>query len=455
MPQGQGLGGGMSLRLRWVILLSFTLLVAVVFVGIGTLAGRARAHAQRLPDGTLLYLEAVTYGKQHQIVRGTWWQKLLNPVLTNEMRNRFGMMFPRYQSAGTDTLGFWTLRDVPSRSRMRGSLPSWEARGVVFDEAGNQGETAARVIGAGAGYLAPVLEAWDLGAFPRRGQRVGLRLYTRPPGGSWSPAAEFLFSNPRPGPYPTWQPQPLPATARQGAVAFTLTRLRTGVDVTGSEDPPSAVEAWTEAYFRVTEKGQPTAAWEPVDVVVSDATGNTWKPPVCLHEWKDGEARLFFRGALWQGERAWKLRVEFMPTAGRNPSALWAIRGASVPPSGLFTGSSARAVRNGTTLRLQGISGEGARPRAPVGILATPETPTVHVRLSPPPPGMRLALTRAIDERGRPCALSRPQGGFIGHYSFRLRPPPGAKTLDLQFAVPQTSRMAEFVAAPGRPGPHP
>lgn len=71
------------------------------------------------------------------------------------------------------------------------------------------------------------------------------------------------------------------------------------------------------------------------------------------------------------------------------------------------------------------------------------------MRLSPPPNGMRLRLARATDERGRPCALSRPQGGFVGLYSFRLRPPPGAKSLDLSFAIPRQNRCAEFVAGLG------
>jgi hypothetical protein len=442
----------MSQRLRWAVFFSAIVLVAVIFVGVAVAAGRARARAQRLPDGSILSLEAVTYGQQHQIVRGTWWQKLLNPILTNPARNQFAMMFPRYQSAGSDTLGIWTLRDIPSRNRLRGSLPSWEARGVVFDDMGNAAETTVRVIGAGAGYGAPVLETWDLSAFPRRGEHVGLRLYTRPPGGDWRPAAEFVVPNPDPGPHPAWQPSPLPITVRQGDTAFTLTRLRTGLDETGSADPPSAVETWTEATFRVTEKGKPSTAWEPVDLVISDATGNTWKPPVCLHEWRDGEARLFFRSALWQSERAWKLKVEFMPADSGDSSALWTVAGASVPPPGLFARSVTRAVRNGVALRLQGIAGEGSRAPVPVGIQSSPELPTVHVRLSPPPRGMRLALVRATDEQGRPCALSRPHGGFIGHYSFRLRPPTGAKTLALAFAVPRKSRAVEFVAAPGTGG---
>src|SRR5713226_4513999 len=113
----------MSKRLRWLVLLTAASLVAVGLLGLGGLVSRSRARVQRLPDGTLLSLEAVTYGQEHHIVRGTWWQTLLNPLLTNEARNRLGMMFPQYQSASANTLVLWTLRDVPGRARP-GILPS-------------------------------------------------------------------------------------------------------------------------------------------------------------------------------------------------------------------------------------------------------------------------------------------------------------------------------------------
>src|SRR5262249_60774133 len=84
---------------------------------------------------------------------------------------------------------------------------------------------------------------------------------------------------------------------------------------------------------------------------------------------------------------------------------------------------------------------------APVGLILTPEIPTAYVRLSPPRQGLRLRLASATDQRGRTCALSRPQGGFVGLYSFRLLPPPGAKRLDLTFAPQGRSRIVEVVAA--------
>src|SRR5438132_4044513 len=73
---------GMSKRLRWVVLLTAATLVVVGLLGLGGLVSRSRARVRRLPDGTLLSLEAVTYGQEHHIVRGTWWQKIVNPFLT-------------------------------------------------------------------------------------------------------------------------------------------------------------------------------------------------------------------------------------------------------------------------------------------------------------------------------------------------------------------------------------
>lgn len=437
----------MSRQLRWPVLLTGSFVLVALVLALAIFSIHTRAQGQRLPDGTFLSLEAVTYGQQHQIVRGTWWQKLLNPLLSGEARNRLGIMFPSHRSANPDTLVFWTLREPPPHSTARVMRP-WEARAVVFDEAGHESETAVRVQGAGANYLPPVVETWEVGAFPRRGRRVGLRLYTRLPDGEWRPAAQFLAGNPSSGPYPVWRPRSLPDSMRQGGLAFTLTRFRTGVDLAGGPHPPSPVEAWTEATFQVTENGKPTTAWEPADVTLSDATGNVWKPAVCMHDRKDGAARLFFRGALWPGEPAWKLHVEFVPGMPKDPRSVWALRGASMPRPGLYARSDARLVRGGVTFRLMGISGEGGRPNAPVGMVTNPEIPAAYVRLSPPPQHLRLRLASATDERGRPCALSRPQGGFVGQYSFRFLAPPGAKRLDLSFAPQGPTRVVEFLAAP-------
>src|SRR5262249_36243869 len=158
----------------------------------------------------------------------------------------------------------------------------------------------------------------------------------------------------------------LPVSVCQGNLVFSLTRFRSGVDAAGGPHPPSPVDAWTEATFQVTENGKPTAAWEPADVTISDATGNIWNPAVCLHDRRAGAVRLFFRSALWPGEPAWKLRVEFLPGPPNDPRSLWTMRGAWMPPPGLFARSDARVVRDGMTFRLMGISGEGSRPNTPI-----------------------------------------------------------------------------------------
>src|SRR5438128_988370 len=64
----------------------------------------------RLPDGTLLRLEAVTYGTQHQFLLGPWWQRVLQPVLPPERQPRL-ITSPQNSYYRRPALVFWISRN--------------------------------------------------------------------------------------------------------------------------------------------------------------------------------------------------------------------------------------------------------------------------------------------------------------------------------------------------------
>src|SRR2546425_701226 len=73
-------------------LLFFSLIAAVLAaVTVGVWASRVRLPAQRLQlaDGSVVALEAVTYGKPYRVVLGSVWMKLLLRVLPREIQSRF------------------------------------------------------------------------------------------------------------------------------------------------------------------------------------------------------------------------------------------------------------------------------------------------------------------------------------------------------------------------------
>src|SRR5262249_43402253 len=64
-------GDPMNKRMRWLVVLSSIFLMVPLIAGLGMFSAGLRSRVQRLPDGTRLSLAGVTYGRQHQIVRGT------------------------------------------------------------------------------------------------------------------------------------------------------------------------------------------------------------------------------------------------------------------------------------------------------------------------------------------------------------------------------------------------
>jgi hypothetical protein len=206
-------------------------------------------------------------------------------------------------------------------------------------------------------------------------------------------------------------------------------------------------ENWTHATFRFSQKGHPAPAWQSAGFVLSDATGNICSRTHDLFNTRlpSGE-RLSFRGSLWPGEPACKLRFRFMRRSGFAPAELWTVSSLAVPGKRSGIPLSQQAYRQGATLRLLAITGPGGTMpgNGPGG-----REPSVQIRMSPPSDDLQLALFRAVDDRGRdvtPGSATLMPDGFL---SFELPGGGGAKRVSLTFAV-QKPRAVEFVVKPVR-----
>jgi hypothetical protein len=296
-------------------------------------------------------------------------------------------------------------------------------------------------------------EALEL--FPRRGRTVRLRLYDM---SGQKPVAEFVTANPIPGPQPVWTPAPLPIVKHSGDVDFTLTQLAT---VLGHANPMGLVgssgDAWTEATFRVTRDGRATRDWEPVEVTLSDATGNSLvrRGSLSHHRgsayWtQTGDLSYRFDGGLSLDEAAWKMRFEFTrrSLARFAPEELWTVPDLPIASGRKLLPANATTTLDGVTLRLASVARTGTRPAANG---RGPEEWLELVRVEAPSlqPGQAVTL-HARDDRGREFV---PTHRILGspHWSrsdrFLLRIPADARTLDLTFAL-HRSRFVEFVAKP-------
>jgi hypothetical protein len=411
----------------------------------------------RLPDGTLLRLEAITRGPEHRFVLGRYGMRLLASVLPGTP-GHFGTTLCAYGPTDPATLVFWTTWDTNSR------LTNW-TRTVALDESGEEVEDTAQPFQSWLQSRANAkIRGWVVPALPRRGSTIRLRIWVH---GQRSPVAEFRAPNPDPPPHSTWAATLLPATQREGDLEWTLNRLETGRVAPASVPSPFRDRHWTRALFRIRERGQPTDRWEPVSVSLSDATGNRIVPWPIFRDRQRGETRFAFCGNLPPSETAWKLRAEFAPARRFAPADLWTVRRIPFPGSEGQSRFTAQNPGRGVGLQLT-LSQEGGGPGF------------IYLRLKQQAAcreGDRVALVRAIDDRGRENRIDgwpnpdfrltsnddagrrleivRPIARTVENPSWRqggvylLACPDGAKTLDLTFAVVK-SRFVEFIAKPSR-----
>jgi len=427
-------------------LLLTALAAAVVTLGL-YLAGTPRGPSRRLPDGTLLTLADVSYGREHHFVHGNRLQRLLYPRLPPPVWERVSCPVYSYRPQMKDHFIFWLARDgVPE---VGAELGHWGLRLVAVDEHGYEGQDVLWR----SGITPAGVTDWQLGIFPRRGQMVRLRAYQQASGGM-TRVAEFSVANPTPGPHPVWRAEPLPVTKRAGSLAITLRQLECGVH---GEEPHVAAshgaKGWTVATFDVKENGYSSDDWHVEEVTFSDATGNAvtgeeHSPEYGYYHYPSGtppgEQVLAFLDALWPGE-AWKLRVELARSARYEQRDIARIRGVVAPVLGGTWTPPKQAQRRFTT-RVHGTT---------VRVLSTartdPDEPNrvrVEVRASGLRPHERVALISSRTEAPR-YTFTAHEGEGDGTHELYLEVPPGVRTVDLALAV-HRSRFVEFVAQPRR-----
>lgn len=450
---------GTKRRYRSLTLPALAALMLIVTAAVCLLIGQPPAlQVSRLPDGSTLRLEAVTMGPQHRVVLGRYWQRLLAGPLSPALGAGWGPTTCAFGPSSPSTAVFWLTR--------KSNFPMNRCRAVAFDVSGDEVEVTT---GPFRSSLASGEEiwAWTLPAFPRRGPWLGLRIYFN----AWAqPVAQFRVRNPSPGPHPTWKAPVPPVTTTCGSLSFTLDRLDTGQVAPSSAPAPYRDRHWTHAAFRVRERGRPTDRWEPVDITLTDATGNRIVPWEANRQQEQNESHLRFRGNLPTHESAWKLRVEFALVRQLTSDEQWKVDGVSVPKRWGSSQLTVASRNRGLRLRVNvvRIPYPYGRGNSPVSLRVDAQAPAL-------PSGVRLALVRAVDDRGRVSVIdpgrrlsflsvaheyesaglrvTRPGGSSMyaplltPMGSYFVRTFADASTLDLTFAVVR-SRFVEFLARP-------
>lgn len=363
--------------------------------------------------------------------------RICAPILPTTWHKRVGLTVVNQRSP-QPTLMVWVL--WRGRDARLGEL----AEASVFDETGIESEpihSRATVYV----YEDPrgAVRGWEFVHFPRRGKKVGVRLYTRGNDGKPTRLAEFQVANPSPGHFPIWPVSPPPVTVQNGQQEFTLTRFTTGEPIAARLKPIRGwVAPWTSVAFRVAQNGQPSSCWSMMGVELSDATGNIAHFHRTLASSVEGQPEFGLNAALWRSEPAWRLKVEFAQAGDFAADELLSVNGITIPWPGNQTLIRTQAVIHGATLTLNTIS----RPPGPSGVGGLLTAAYVTGSLFPAE-RLRLKVARAVDDRGRELRWVPGNTSARGPHDFWVELRSGARSINLTVAVTR-SRFVEFVATP-------
>jgi hypothetical protein len=326
-----------SPRRKIIIVCVLAFLVLIGFFAFRTKPQPYPNPPQTLPDGSVLTLLKVDYGKTNELIEGTWFQKTFRRFIPNGGTSILGLQIkPPVVLSGyypeKDTLVFWLRRTVPQGKSIRlfDTAASWQSIWILntyaaaFDENGNEYNNQAGTIRSGSptNHLISI----EIPAFPRNGKMVGIRLFQHLVTSDWKQVAEFKTPNPTPGPHLHWKPNPLPDSHKIDNVEFSLASLRVHPPHVSSSSTSSSVRShwskyWTVPEFEISEDGHSSTNWTPNTAFIYEANGNCHGPHGVKPQPQNG---YLIEDSLNPAE-PWKLRVEFCRTSGFAPSDLWTV----------------------------------------------------------------------------------------------------------------------------------
>lgn len=324
----------------------------------------------------------------------------------------------------------------------------WVGRMVVADEDGNEFDP----VGQTAGNFGddPAFEVFDATVFPRRGKKLKLKLKT-----DAETVAEFVIPNPARGEYPQWKANELPMSANAGDLKVKL------VEFVSEQSKEFSGEDFskTSCVFELMQGGAATTNWIPLCAELSDATGNRWQPFWYRERvrYVDGKLKVALMGALWAGEEAWRLKVDFQQQAGFTEDELVRWEGLEVP-TGVEVVRPRVVHDEEGRVELLGVFGPSADREAArkifLNINPRRDAVTIALRLGLAEFDRTFSLLGIYDENDRPLEVLEVSRGPQKKEHERYLPllvhfKTGAdvKRVSMVFALPK-SRRVEFLAKP-------
>ena len=427
---------------RWI---SLGLVVLALLAGAAWLWQRPPAPPQVIPlsDGSQLAFVKATYGTNHYFIKNPW--DIVGFLLQSKSRPF------EWHYTETPTQVLWFKWRNQSNTVKVSSLTM-----SILDEQGKYSSLwTTPIIQQSLGSRGEITQI-NLPSFPRRGSHYTIKLYENNRSTQWEPAfaGEIRVKNPVRQQFKEWTPTPLPATAKDGDLEVTLSRLLAGASDAGSKEPTAATNALdlrAQLQFRIAQNGTVATNWSVANLTWSDATGNVAKQRSWSDTYKDAEYILLTDQFLWTDEPAWKVKLELSRTSGFQPEELMGIKGFPVSVEGQ---PASQLTQREFTLQGHKVTLESiqANHRGREFREGEHRTYFLKMRCDPPlPEGLRMSLLPITNEKGQPLrkigwgGTSSPKG--FSELSFSLDATNACQSLDFTLAL-HRSRFVEFVAKP-------
>jgi hypothetical protein len=279
---------GMAVLAFLLLLLASVLLLAEY---------QKKSFSLRLKDGTLVELEAITYGTNHIVWHGTLFQKMLRWVPKDTLSKRFfnGLAQGKLDTP-TNSIVAW-LHISGSSKRLRAGITDTNGFGAFQSGLDSPGKSSLHPI---------VLKEW-----PREAPEIAITFFEEL-GRAARPVGRLAFKNPQRQSNAPFTAEAIPAKQKNGDLDLTLVSLEV-------LPKTEAFETWAgyrwacRARFQVAEGGIPNRDWEIHSIWLVDSGGNR-RRATGPRAWK-GESFEIFSDPLWLYNPVWKVEAELTRTA--------------------------------------------------------------------------------------------------------------------------------------------
>ena len=437
LPSWRGffkIGGTTVLRTKQRRLLFIAALIVVLCVVLFVALSEGPPTAVTA-DGRRVAIEKITFGTHHSFTQGKWWVRLLKPIRGKSWAAQRGCYETRVTN-DVPALVVWTRWEGLHRLNARGAVEA-----TLVDENGIESELVLNRWNALPGSLSggpgpqDGYVAWLFSNFPRRAQRIRLRIYGRDNRYALTQAVEIAFSNPTRRRFRDWNGSELPVVITTNNTQFTL----------------SSVEKTSNALWRlsfhVRTNGVIDPSWVVGGVTVSSASGNLLASRSNLAVTHTTNITFQLRGALWREEPVWRLATEFFRTTDFQANELWTLTNVAIPTRTLPFQFATNLISHGNRpvdLKLESIPSSPPSPYRPRGIW---RNANLYVRFEVP--DEHLFLVEATDDQGRQIKSEVDPGAPRTIYLFGLAIPAGAQSINLTFAICRPTVVTFDVATGG------